>query len=36
VTSTKLRIKYIVLSVMMKVTPWIGTRKGQRGTEAHH
>jgi hypothetical protein len=33
VTSTKLKIKYSVLCVMVKATPWIDTRKGQRGTK---
>jgi hypothetical protein len=34
-TSTRLRIKYIVPSVMVNTTPWIDTRKGQRGTKDH-
>jgi hypothetical protein len=33
VTSIKLRIKYIVPSIMVKATPWIDRRKGQIGTK---
>jgi hypothetical protein len=32
-TLTKLRMKYIVPSVMVNATPRTDTRKGQRGTE---
>jgi hypothetical protein len=29
----QIKKKYIVPSVMMKATPWLDTRKAQRGTE---
>jgi hypothetical protein len=33
VSSMKLKIKYIILYVMVNATPWIDTRKGERGSE---